>query len=102
MASLLCDIGRGGSPETKRAQQMMQVDQGGGRRNRSAHPHPRADRGIEHPARDHRDDARRRLHMDDLAANPPLAVVPPQPPAMQRMPAIVDDDLMPDMGRMNP
>jgi hypothetical protein len=38
--------------------------------------------------------------MGDLAAGPPLAVVPPQPPPVQRMPAVVDDDLRPDMGRM--
>jgi hypothetical protein len=102
MASLLHDIGRGASPKTKGGQQVMQVDQRGGRHPRRAHLHPRAGRSVEHPGRHHRDDAGRRLDMDDLAAGPPLAVVPPQPPPVQRVPAVVDDDLMPDMGRMTP
>lgn len=40
--------------------------------------------------------------MDDLAVRSPLGVVPPQAAAMQRVPAVMDDDLSPDMGRMSP
>jgi len=100
MASLLHDIGRGASPETKRGQQMMQVGQRGDCHPRGAHLHRRAGHSVEHPGRHHGDDAGRRLDMDDLAASPLLAVVPPKPPPMQRMPAIMDDDLITDMGRM--
>jgi hypothetical protein len=100
MASLLHSVRRGASPETERDQQTVQVEQGGGRRPWGAHLHGRAGRGVEHPARHHRDDAGRCLDMDDRAAGPLLAVVPPQPPPVQRMPAVVDDDLRPDMGRM--
>ena len=38
--------------------------------------------------------------MDDVAARRPFAAVAPQALAMQRVPAVVDDDLRPDMGRM--
>jgi hypothetical protein len=31
-----------------------------------------------------------------------LAVVPPDAPPVQRMPAVVNHDLLPDMGRMTP
>jgi hypothetical protein len=102
ITSLLRDILRGASPETLRGQQMMQIDQRRDRHARGADLHPRASDRVQHPARHHRDDAGRRLDVDNLAASPLLAVVPPQSPTMQRMPAIVDDHLMPDMGRMTP
>ena len=79
---------------------MMQVGQRGDRHPRGAHLHGRAGRSVEHPGRHHGDDAGRRLDMDNLATGPLLAVVPPQRSPVQRMPAIVDDNLITDMGRM--
>lgn len=81
---------------------MMQI---GERRHvypRCAEPQPCAGHRIEHPTRHDGDDARRDFDVDDFAVRPPLAVLPPQSAAMQRMPAIVDDHLSPDMGRMSP
>jgi hypothetical protein len=40
--------------------------------------------------------------VDHLAVRTPLAVVPPQTPAVQRVPAVVNDHLSPDMGRNGP
>jgi hypothetical protein len=102
MASLLHDIRRGASPKTEDVQQIMQVDQGSNGHPRCAEPQPCAGGRIEHPTRHDDDDARCCLDMDDLTVRPPLAVLPPQAAAMQRVPAIMDDYLSPDMGRMAP
>ena len=80
----------------------MQVDQGSDGRPWWAEFQPCADGQIKHPARHDDDDARCCLDMDGLTVGPPLAVLPPQAAAMQRVPAIMDDYLSPDMGRMAP
>jgi hypothetical protein len=80
----------------------MEVGQRRDGHPRRAEPQPSAGGRIEHPVRHDGDDARSDFDMDDLAVRPPLAVVPPQAAAIQRMPAIVDDHLTPDMGRMTP
>jgi hypothetical protein len=102
MASLLHDIRRGASPKTEDVQQIMQVDQGSNSYPRCAKPQPCAGGRIEHPTRHDDDDAGCCLDMDNLTVRPPLAVLPPQTAAMQRVPAIMDDYLSPDMGRMTP
>ncbi len=102
MASLLHDIRRGASPKTEDVQQIMQVDQGSDGYPRCAEPQPCADGRIEHPTRHDGDDTGRYLDVNDLTVRPPLAVLPPQAAAMQRVPAIMDDHLSPDMGRMTP
>jgi hypothetical protein len=102
MASLLHDIRRGASPKTEDVQQIMQVDQGREAYLRCAETQPCAGGGIEHPTRYDDDDARCCLDMDDLTVRPPFAVLPPQAAAMQRVPAIMNDYLSPDMGRMAP
>jgi hypothetical protein len=80
----------------------MQVDQGSDGHPWWAEPQPCADGRIKHPTRHDDDDAGRHLDMDDLTVRPPLAVLPPQAAAMQRVPAIMDDHLSPDMGRITP
>jgi len=40
--------------------------------------------------------------MDDVAARRTFAAVAPQALAMQRVPAVVNHNLLPDMGRMTP
>ena len=39
--------------------------------------------------------------MNELTSNALFAVKPPNTPPVQRMPAIMDFDFLPDMGRMN-
>ena len=78
----------------------MQVDQRGEGHARRADRHAGAGDRVQHPRRHHRDHAGRCLDMDNLAGGPPLAIVPPDTPAMERMPWVVDDDFLPDMGRM--
>lgn len=76
----------------------MQRRQGHARR---ADRHTDAGRRVEHPCGYHRHDAGQHLDVDEPAC---LAVVYPLDPdatAEQRMPAIVDDSVWPDMGRMN-
>ena len=102
MASLLRDIRPGALPKADRGQQMMEVGQGGDGHPWRAEPQARAGRWIEHPPRHDGDDARCDFDVRDLAVRPPLAVLPPRSAAVQRMPAIVDDHLSPDMGRMSP
>ena len=80
----------------------MQVDQGSDGHPWWAELQPCADGRIKHPARHNDDDARCCLDMDGLTVRPPFAVLPPQAAAMQRVPAIMDDYLSPDMGRMAP
>jgi hypothetical protein len=100
MASLLRDIRRGASPKAEGGQQMMEVGQGGDGHPRCAEPQSRAGDRVEHPPWYDSDHPRSRLDIDDVAARRPFAAVAPQALAMQRVPAVVDDDLRPDMGRM--
>ena len=75
----------------------MQRRQG---RARRADLHTDAGRRVEHPFGHHRHDAGQHLDMDEPAR---LAVVGPlntDATAEQRMPAIMDDSVLPDMGRM--
>ena len=81
---------------------MMQVGQRRHGYPRCAEPELRARTGIEHPSRHDSDDARSNLDVDHLAVRPPLAVLLPQTSAVQRVPAVVNNHLSPDMGRMNP
>lgn len=67
-----------------------------------AEPQQRADGLIEHPGWHDGDHAQRDFNVENFAVRPPLAVVPPQSSAVQRMPAIMDDHISPDMGRMSP
>jgi hypothetical protein len=63
---------------------------------------PGAGDRVEHPRRDDRDHAGRHLDVLEAAGETILAAVPPDAPPAQRMPAVVNHDLLPDMGRMTP
>ncbi len=57
---------------------------------------------VELPCGDHRDDAGRQLDLRDLARRTPLPPDAAHLPTMQRVPAIMDHHVLPDMGRMTP
>jgi hypothetical protein len=94
-------IVRGACSKTALNEQMMQVQEGARRNTRRADLHPNARGPIQHPGRHHDDHTGRRLNMNELTSAPSFTVKPPNTPPMQRMPAIMDFDFLPDMGRMN-
>jgi hypothetical protein len=93
---------RGASPETLRDEEQMQVGQRGERHARGTDRHAGAGDGIQHPGRHDRDHAGGSLDMDDLTRGAPLAVLTTDVLPIERMPTVVDHDLLPDMGRMIP
>ena len=80
----------------------MQVNEGGQRHTGKADVHPRADDWVQHPCLYGRHHSRRRLDMDQFTRSAVLTVVPPNVAPIQRMSAIMDHDLLPDMGRLTP
>ena len=80
--------------------QLMQFSQGRDRHKRRPQLHPGTSGGIEHPCRDDYDVAGRHLDMNNLAAGAPLDVLASNSPPIQRMPAVMNLNLLPDMGRM--
>ena len=57
---------------------------------------------IEHPSRNDRHHAERDFDVEDLAIRAPFTGLAPQPAPAERVPAIVNDNLRLDMGRMSP
>ncbi len=104
MMLLLDDVrtAPGASPGTTLDQQTVQVSERRHRDTRRAELHPDAGDRVEHPRRHDCDHARRHLDVHEATGATILAVLPPDGPPVQRMPAVVDDDLLPDMGRMTP
>lgn len=78
----------------------MQIPQRIRRDERRPEDHAGADAGVEHPIRKYRYDARLNLDMDDTAAGALLAVMRSNSSAIERMPAVVNLNFLPDMGRM--
>jgi hypothetical protein len=91
---------RGASSETGLAQQLVQFSQRRQRDPRLAQIHTAAGGGVEHPCRHHDDNAGRYLDVNDIAGGPLLDVLAPNPAPIQRVPAVMDLNLPPDMGRM--
>jgi hypothetical protein len=79
----------------------MKFDQGRNRHARWPQLHPDTGHWIQHPRRDGDNDARRGLDMRKGTGLPSFDVMLPQAATVERMPAIVDDDFPPDMGRMS-
>ena len=93
-------VALGVRPETKRSQQAMQVGQ---RRNRSAGRadlHASTGDQVQHPGGHHHDNARRHSDMNHTMTGPALTGVTVQPTPVKRVPPVMDDDLLPDVGRM--
>lgn len=80
--------------------QLMQFSQGRDRHPRRPQLHPGTSGGIEHPCRHDKDNAGRYLDVDNLAAGAPLGILTSNPAPIQRMPAVLDLNFLPDMGRM--
>jgi hypothetical protein len=81
-------------------QQPMQFSQ---RRYRDAWGtqfHSGAGGGIEHPCRHHDNDTGCHLDVNDFTAGAPLEVLTSNTASVQSVPAVVNLDLLPDMGRM--
>ena len=78
----------------------MQIPQRIRRNERRPEDHSGADARVEHPIRKYRYHARLDLDMDDTAAGALLAVMRSNSSAIERMPAVVNFNFLPDMGRM--
>ena len=92
----------GASPGPTLDQQTVQVGEGRHRHARRAELHPGAGGRVEHPRRHDRDHAGRHLDVHEATGEAILAVLPPDASPVQRMPAVVNDSFLPDMGRMTP
>jgi hypothetical protein len=100
---LLLDDGRivpGASSETALDQQLMQLSQCRQLDARRAERHSGAGGRVEHPCRDHDDYAGRYFDMNDIAAGAPLDILAAKAAPIECVPAIMELDLLPDMGRI--
>jgi hypothetical protein len=79
---------------------MMQVDQRRHSHARRADLHSGAGDRIKHPCRHHGNDAGRRFDVNEMTGEALFAVMPPDATPRERVPTVVNDDLLPDMGRM--
>jgi hypothetical protein len=93
-------IVRGASSETVLDQQLMQISEGRYRDPRRTDRHAGAGGGIKYPCRHHDDHAGRHLDVSDLATSAPFYILVPNAAPIECVPAIMDLDLVPDMGRM--
>jgi hypothetical protein len=93
-------IVREASPDSLLHQQTVELNQRRDRHARRPQRHAGAGGGIKHPGRHHDDLAGNHLYMNDVAAGAALHVLTPKSPFIKRVPAIVDFNHLPDMGRM--
>jgi hypothetical protein len=94
-------IARAASPHSATLQKIVELDQRRQRCPRRPDVHPNAAGRVEHPGRHHRHDAGRHLDADEPARGPVLAMLGPESTVVQRMPTAMNNDVLPDMGRMN-
>jgi hypothetical protein len=93
-------VATGASPKSAYKEQPVQVTQGIYRDSRHAERHPGTDAGIQHPGWQRGYDARLDLNMNDAAGSALFAVMGICTSTVERMPAIVNFNFLPDMGRM--
>jgi hypothetical protein len=91
---------RRASSETVRDQQLMQFSQRRYRDPRRPQPHSGTGGRIEHPCRHHDDDTGRRFGVNDFAAGALLDILTPNAAPIERVPAVMNLNFLPDMGRM--
>jgi hypothetical protein len=89
------------SPKTTDHEQPMQIAQGGCRNARQLERHAGTSSRLKHPARHDSNDAWLDLDMDDATVRSLFAIVRSHTSAKERMPAIVNFNFLPDMGRMD-
>jgi hypothetical protein len=94
-------ITKGASPETAFNEEMIQLDQRLDCDARRADLHAGAGGRIQHPGRQNNDYTGRRLNVNNPATGTLLTVLLSNTAPIQWMPAVMDLDLLPDMGRMN-
>ena len=100
---LLLDDGRivpGASSETVLDQQLMQLNQRWYHHARRAKRHSSAGGRIQYPRRGHNDHAGGRLEVNNGSGCALLATLTPDAAPIECVPAIMNLDLLPDMGRM--
>jgi hypothetical protein len=90
------------SPESEGSQQPIKIGQADDVGCRRAKGHRRANRGIKHPGSDDDRYARFGLNDGNVSARAPFGVQLPDLAAMQRVRAVMDFNILADMGRMNP
>ena len=91
---------RGDQPRFAGGQQIAQLAQGRpGQLRRTNFKTGTIDR-IELPRRYDRHHTGRQLHVHKLARRAPFDLNATRAPPVQRMPAVINDDILPDMGRM--
>jgi hypothetical protein len=93
-------ITAGASPKSVSLEQPMQVTQNRCRKPRSPQRHCGANAGIEHPRRQRSYDACFDLNMYQASTGALLAVVNLYRTTVVRMPAVMNYNFLPDMGRM--
>lgn len=99
---LLDDVGivQGACAETAFNEQVMQVDQGCDCNARCANLHAGADERVQHPRREQCHHARRHLYVDDWTRGVLLIAAKLDTTPVQRMPAVMNFNFLPDMGGM--
>jgi hypothetical protein len=90
------------SPESKGPQQSMKIGKSGDISCWRTEPHRRANNGIKHPRGEDDRRAGFSLNDDDLSFRSPFGVEPAHLTAVKRMPAVMDLNVLADMGRMDP
>jgi hypothetical protein len=83
------------------SQKAVNLGQCGKRRPRRAEVHAAAGHAVQHPLGHHRHDAGGHLNVDEAARLPLVDPLDADPTAEQRMKPVVDNRMLPDMGRMN-
>ena len=92
----------GASPKSERGQQMMEIGEGSHRSTRFSQFHAGTRRGVEHPRSYNQNYAGLDLDVNHVAGGSVLTVLPSETTTVERMPAVEDLHLLPDMGRMTP
>ncbi len=80
--------------------QLMQFSQRRDRHPRRSQLHPGTSAGVEHPRRYDQDVAGSHLDMNNITDRAPLDILSSNLAPVQRVPAVVNLNFLPDMGRM--
>ena len=80
--------------------ELMQFSQGRYRHPWLPQRHSATSSGVEHPCRYDQDVAGSHFDMNNFTDRTPLDILPSNPPPIQRVPAVIDLNFLPDMGRM--